>query len=81
MFEKVGIKSEAAKMKAAELLYYTIIAGLAVYSGVGAIEAWKEAIKQSGSLAHISLGALESAMAGIKTTEVATFMSELGLKA
>lgn len=80
MFEKVGITSDAAKLKAAELLYYTIIAGLALYSGVGAVEAWKEAIKQGGNIAHVSIGTLESAMAGIKTAEVSTFLSKLLLK-
>ena len=35
VFKKAKITSDANQMKAASMLYYTIIAGLAVYSGGG----------------------------------------------
>jgi hypothetical protein len=80
LYKKAGINDEAAQMKVAELVYYTIVAGLAVYSGVGAIGAFKQAIAHGVEASHVSLGALETAMASIKTGEVASFMTELGLK-
>lgn len=80
LFDKAGIKGDADQTKAAEMIYYTIIAALAVYSGVGAASAFKSAIaaKDAG---HLSIAALETAMASIKTGEVAAFIGELGLKA
>lgn len=80
LFAKAGINDDAAKTKAAELVYYTIIAGLAIYSGVGAFSAFKQAAVHGADVTHLSLGALETAMASIKTGEVASFVSELGLK-
>lgn len=78
LFDKAGIKGETNQTKAAEMLYYTIIAGLAAYSGVSAVGAFKEAL--AGSAGQLSLGALETAMAGVKSGEVLTFLSTLGLK-
>ncbi len=80
LFDKAGIQGDADQTRAAEMIYYTIIAALAVYSGVGAASAFKSAIaaKDAG---HLSIAALETAMASIKTGEVAAFIGELGLKA
>ena len=82
-FSKAGIKDEAAQMKAAEVVYYTIIAGLAVYSGVGAVGAFKSALTgpAASSASGFSLGSFEAAMATIKSGEVAEFLGKLGLKA
>jgi hypothetical protein len=80
LFAKAGIKGEANQNKAAELVYYSIIAALAVYSGVGAFSAFKQAAANGANIANMSLGTLETAMASVKTAEVASFMSELGLK-
>jgi len=81
VFSKAGIKDDAAQQKAAEAVYYTIIAALAVYSGVGAIGAFKGAISGAAHGGGFSLSALESAMAGIKGKEVAEFIGKIGLKA
>lgn len=78
LFDKAGIKGDANQNKAAEMIYYIIIAGLAVYSGVSAVSAFKQAL--AGSTGDLSLGALETAMAGIKSSEVLTFLTTLGLK-
>lgn len=82
-FDKAGIKDDAAQTKAAEVVYYTIIAGLAVYSGVGAVSAFKTAITGPASsvASSFSLSAFESAMATIKSGEVVQFLGKLGLKA
>lgn len=80
LFDKAGIKGDADQSRAAEMIYYTLIAALAVYSGVGAASAFKSAIAANDA-GHLSLAALETAMASIKTGEVATFVGELGLKA
>ena len=79
LFAKAGIKDDAAQMKAAELVYYTIIAGLAVYSGIGAAGAFKSALS-SGASGDIAIGSLEAAMATIKSGEVVEFLGMLGLK-
>lgn len=81
VFKKAGINDDAAQTKAAEAIYYTIIAGLAVYSGIGAASAFKGAITAAPNGGSFSLAALEAAMAGIKSSEVAEFIGKMGLKA
>lgn len=80
VFKKAKITDEAAQMKAATLLYYTIIAGFAVYSGISAVQAFKTAVASAGSAGgSFSLSALESGMTAIKSGEVVEFLGELGL--
>lgn len=81
IFKKVGIKDEAQQMKAAEAIYYVLIASLAVYSGVGAVGAFKSAVTGATHGGSFSLAAFEAAMASIKSSEVAEFVGKLGLKA
>lgn len=81
VFKKAGIVGDTAQMKAAEAIYYTIIAGLAVYSGVGAVGAFKAAAQGAAHGSGFSLAAFETAMASIKSSEVAEFIGKLGLKA
>lgn len=82
IFKKANITSPSEQEKAAEVVYYTIIAGLAVYSGVGAISAFKSAMASaSGGAGSFSISALEAAMASIKTGEVKQFLAKAGLKA
>lgn len=80
IFKKAGINDNTAQYKTAEAIYYTIIAGLAVYSGVGAVGAFKAAAQGAAHGSGFSLAAFETAMASIKSTEVATFIGRLGLK-
>lgn len=82
VFKKAGITDDEAQMKAAEVVYYTIVAGLAVYSGIGSITAFKSAIAAKGTSGTVgfSLSAFEAAMATIKTTEVRDFLLKMGLK-
>ena len=80
IFKKAGIKEGVAQDKASEAIYYTIIALLAVYSGIGAISAFKGAVTGAAHGGGFSIAALEAAMAGIKTSEVAQFAGKLGLK-
>ena len=80
-FKKANIEGDAAQTKAAEAVYYTIIAALAVYSGVSAIGAFKGAIASAPHGGSFSLAAMEAAMAGVKSVEVAEFLTLLGLKA
>jgi hypothetical protein len=80
IFKKAGIEGDAAQDKAAEMLYYTIIAGLAVYSGIGAIGAFKGAMTGAAHGGSFSIAAFEAAMASIKTSEVTSFLGKVGLK-
>jgi len=81
VFKKANIQGDAAQTKAAEAIYYTIIAGLAVYSGVGAVGAFKAAAQGAAHGGGFSLAAFEAAMASIKSSEVSEFIGKLGLKA
>ena len=80
VFKKANITGDAAQMKAAEAIYYTIIAGLAIYSGVGAASAFKAAAQGAAHGGSFSLAAFEAAMASVKTGEVGEFLGKLGLK-
>lgn len=76
VFKKAGITSESDQLKAAAAIYYIIIAGLAVYSGISAISAFKSAIATTNA-SHFSIGSLEAAMSAIKTKEVSDFLEKL----
>lgn len=80
IFKKAGIEGDASQDKAAEAVYYVIIAALAVYSGIGAVGAFKGAATGAAHGGGFSLAAIEAAMASIKTSEVASFIGKLGLK-
>jgi hypothetical protein len=80
IFNKAGIKGDSAQDKAAEMLYYTIVAGLAIYSGIGAVSAFKAAVSGAAHGGGFSLAAFEAAMASIKTSEVSSFLGKVGLK-
>ena len=81
LFKKAGITDPAAQDKAAKVVYYTIVAGLAVYSGIGAISAFKDAASIAPHAGSFEIGTLEAVMAAIKSGEVAEFIGELGLLA
>jgi hypothetical protein len=80
VFKKAGISDETAQFKTAEAVYYTIIAGLAIYSGIGAIGAFKAAVQGAAHGGGFSLAAFETAMASVKSAEVTAFIGKLGLK-
>ncbi len=81
VFDKAGIKGDTAQDKVAEVVYYVIVAGLAVYSGIGSITAFKQAMAAKGTTgaAGFSLSAFEAAMASVKTGEVKNFLAKIGL--
>jgi hypothetical protein len=75
-FKKAGFTSDSQKDKAANLIYYIVIALLAVHSGIDSIHAFKE-VATAANAGNISIAALESALASIKTQEVALFSKKL----
>lgn len=79
LFRKAGITDPAAQEKTAKVVYYTIVAGLAVYSGIGAISAFKDAASIAPHAGSFEIGTLEAVMAAIKSGEVVEFIGELGL--
>jgi hypothetical protein len=79
LYKKANITDPAQQLKTATFVYYVIVASLAVYSGVGAIGAFKTAASTT-NLGDLSLGALETAMASIKSGEVTQFIAKLGLR-
>lgn len=78
-FDKAGIKGDANQTKAAEMLFYVIIAGLAVYSGVQAFSAFKSAAVTAAS-GDLALGSLEAAMAAVKSNEIRQFLTKIAIK-
>ena len=80
IFTAAKITKDTDKNKATEMLYYTIIAGLAVYSGVQGIGAFKKAL-MSKDIAYatgdFSIGSLEAALAQIKAGEVKSFLNKI----
>lgn len=77
VFKKANINDESTQLKTTEAIYYTIIAGLAIYSGVGAISAFKSAIATAADASHFSIGSLETAMSAVKTKEVSDFLKKI----
>jgi hypothetical protein len=80
VYKKAKIVGDANQEKVAEVIFYVIIAGLALYSGVGAISAFKAAAANAAHGGHLAMGGLESAMAAIKSGEVQQFLQKLAIK-
>lgn len=78
LYKKAGIKDEATKMKVAKIFYYTVVAGLAVSAGVGAIGAFKAGLSQAAHGGEFALGTFEGIMASVKSGEIAEFLGEMG---
>jgi hypothetical protein len=75
ILKKAGITDKNDVRKAAEVVYYTVVAGLAVASGVGSISAFKAALQTtSGSF---SMGVFEAVMAAVKSAEVRKFLTKV----
>ena len=81
LYKKAGIEDEGVKMKVANIFYYTVVAGLAVAAGVGAVGAFKTGISQAAHGGEFALGTFESVMAVVKSGEVAEFLGVLGADA
>ena len=76
VFKQAGYTTDSQKEKAANLVYYIIIALLAVHAGLESIHAFKELSAAGVETGNISLAALETAMTSIKTGEVAKFVKQ-----
>lgn len=81
LYKKAGIKDEKVKMKVAKIMYYTVVAGLAVSAGVGAVGAFKAGMSQSAHGGEFAIATLESVMTAVKSGEVAEFLGKMGVKA
>ena len=79
LYKRAGITDESTKMKVAKIFYYTVVAGLAVAAGVGAVGAFKTAASQAAHGSEFALGTFEGVMTAVKSGEVASFLGELGL--
>ena len=81
LYKKAGIKDKDAQMKVANIFYYTVVAGLAIAAGVGAVGAFKAGISQAAHGGEFAIGTFESVMAVVKSGEVASFIGQLGVEA
>jgi len=80
VFAKAKITNTEDKKKATEMLYYTIIAALAFYSGVSSAVAFKKALMAqdiAAASSNFSLASLETAMTKVKSGEVKEFMQKI----
>jgi hypothetical protein len=77
IFKAAKLDDDEKQTIAAEVLFYTLIFGAAVYSGIGAADAMIKAIQQS-SLLHGKTAALEAVLTGLKSKEVGRFVSKFG---
>lgn len=75
ILKKAGITDKKDVRKAAEVVYYTVVAGLAVASGVGSISAFKAALQASHG--SFSMGVFEAVMAAVKSAEVRKFLTKV----
>jgi len=76
-YKVTGMKDEAKRMKTAKIMFYLVVAGLAVKAGIDAIGAFKAAVAKSSLGGEFALGTFESIMASIKTAEVAEFIAAI----
>ena len=81
LYKKAGIKGQTQQMKVAKILYYTVVAALAVSAGIGAIGAFKAGVSNAAHGGEFALGTFESAMSLVKSGEVMEFISALGAPA
>ena len=81
LYKKAGITDEGTRMKVAKIMYYTVVAGLAVSAGVGAIGAFKAGMSQAAHGGEFAIGTLESVMTAVKSGEVAEFLGQMGATA
>jgi hypothetical protein len=79
LYKRAGITDESTRMKVAKIFYYTVVAGLAVAAGVGAVGAFKTAAAQAAHGNEFALGTFEGVMAAVKSGEIAAFLGELGI--
>jgi hypothetical protein len=80
LFAKANITSNEEKEKASELVFYIIVAAMALYSGIGAYSAFKSglaALTPTTATSSFSLAAFESAMTAIKSKEVSAFLQKM----
>ena len=61
------------------MFYYTVVAGLAVSAGIGAVGAFKAGMSQAAHGGEFALGTFEGIMASIKGEEIAEFLGEMGV--
>ena len=81
VFRKANITDEKEQFEKAEFLYYVIIAGMAIASGVGAVKAFEQGMTAAAHGGGFKLAALETAMTAVKSGEAAAFVRKLGLGA
>ena len=76
VFKAAKLEDHEKQKMAAEVLFYIIVFGMAVYSGVGATKAIITAI-QNSSAAHSKIAVIESVLTGLKSKEVKTFIQNI----
>ena len=79
VYKKAGVKNKEEQMKIAKVLYYVVVAALALAAGLGAVTYFKKAsVDLATHTGDLSFSAFEAGMAAIKSGEVAEFVSAIG---
>lgn len=76
VFKSAKMDDPHKQEKAAEVVFYTIIFGFAVYGGIASAKAITKMVKNT-NLHYIDMAALESVLTSVKAQEVKEFVSEL----
>ena len=76
LFKKAGIEDESQKQRTAEVVFYILIFGLAVFSGVTTVKHISHALKTS-HFTNLNMTSLEALLTAIKSKEVGAFIKEL----
>lgn len=76
VFKSAGIESEKNQEMAAEAVFYTIVFGFAVYSGLASGKIIINSM-QEASLKNIEMGIVEGVMTAIKSGEIKEFLQSV----
>lgn len=76
LFKKAGITYPEQKKRTAEVIFYVLVFGLAVFSGVSTAKHIKHAL-DTAHFTNLNMTTLEAVLTAIKSKEVIAFVKEL----
>ena len=77
VFKAAGIKDKNKQITATEVVYYTIIFGLAIYGGVATVKGILTILKDTAAISSIKMVTLEGVLTSIKTKEITSFIQKI----
>lgn len=77
IFKKAGITDKSEQKKAAEVVFYTIVFGFAIYGGITTAKGIGSTISKVPAISDIAGISLEGILTAIKSSEVKQFINKL----